>query len=104
MMAMQAINRVREAELRATQEQDAAELKAQQIIEEAAADAARTVAEAKERAAHREGAAAAEAKAMADAIVMSRRKGAEMDAAALREKTMNLKQNVINKLIEETLV
>ena len=103
-MAMQAINQVREAELKASEAQDSAALKAQQIIDEAKRAAEQIVKEAKENAARREKAAADEAKAKADAIVMSRRKGAEMDAAALREKTMNLRQNIINKLIEETLV
>lgn len=103
-MAMQAINQIREAERKSSEAQGSAERRAKQIVDDAVSSAGEIVAEAKDRASKRESAAAAEAKAKADAIVMSRRRSAEMDAAALREKIMSHRQNIINKLIEETLV
>lgn len=104
MMAMQVIDRVREAELKASEAQDSAARRAQEMVEAARAAAKKTVADAKSGAAERESAAEASARAVADATVEKRRQSAQLEAAALREKTMNLRQNIINKLVEETLV
>ena len=103
-MAMQAIEKVRDAELKATAAQDSADQQAHEIIEAAHRDADRIVADAKAKAAQRESAVLAEARAKADEMIARRREAAERDAAALREKTMSLRQNIINKLVEETLV
>lgn len=103
-MAMQAIDKVREAELKASAAQDSAAQQAHAVIESAQAEAKRIVDNAKAKAAERERAVTAEAKSKADELILKRRQSAELEAAALREKTMNLRQNIINKLVEETLV
>ena len=102
-MAVSTIDRVREAELKANQRQDDAELEAERLIDEANARAQEIIAQAKQKAADFDSKAAAEAQSRADEIVRQRRAKAEEEAAALSDKTLKLKQNVINKLIVETL-
>ena len=103
-MAKHTIDRVRDAEIKANEARDAAELSAHRIVEDAGAEAARMIAAAKLEAAGRESSATDLAKSKAAELIAQRKEAAERSADALREKTMNLKQNIINKLIEETLV
>lgn len=103
MMAVSTIDRVRAAELKANEKQDAAELKARQIVSDAEAQADEMIAQAKQKADAFDQKATEEAKLRAAQIVKDRKAKAETDAAALTQKTMKLRQNVINKLILETL-
>lgn len=103
-MAVSTIDRVREAELKANEARDEAELKAREIVSNAEAEADRIVAQAKAQAVDLDKRACDEAKQRADVIVRERREQAQAEAQALTEKTLKLKQNVINKLIRETLV
>lgn len=102
-MAVSTIDRVREAELKANEKQDAAELKAQQIVAQAEKHASEMIEQAMQKADAFDQKATEEAKLRAAEIVKDRKAKAESNAAALTEKTMKLKQNVINKLILETL-
>ena len=102
-MAVSTIDRVREAELKANEKQDAAELKAQQIVAQAEKHASEMIEQAMQKADAFDPKATEEAKLRAAEIVKDRKAKAESNAAALTEKTMKLKQNVINKLILETL-
>ena len=103
-MAMHTIDRVREAEQKATQARLDAEAKAQAIVDNAGKEAEQIIARAKTDAAQRYAEASDLAKKKADELVASRREKAQAEADALREKTISLRQNIINKLIEETLV
>jgi vacuolar-type H+-ATPase subunit H len=103
-MAMHTIDRVREAEQKATQSRLEAEAKAQEIVDNAHKEAEQIVARAKAESSRRLAEASDLAKQKAASLVASHREKARAEADALREKTMSLRQNVINKLIEETLV
>lgn len=102
-MAVSTIDRVREAEQKANAMQDEAEAKAAQIIADAEERAKSLTDAAKQKAEEFDRRAEEEAKARADAIAAARREKAQEEAAALTEKTVKLRQNVINKLIQETL-
>ena len=102
-MALSTIDRVREAERKANERQAAAELEAERILTEARQRAEELVGEAKEKADELDSKAAAQAQSLCDDMIRGRRAKAEEKAAALTEKTLKLRQNVINKLIEETL-
>ena len=103
-MAMATIDRVREAERKAAQQQDEAELRAEQIVADAHAKAKKIVADAQASVSadvlHR----MAEARAQAQQKLRARREEAEADADALKQKTMKLRQNIINQLIRESLL
>ena len=103
-MAASTIDRVREAELKANEARDAAEMKAEQIVADARRQAEELLDAARKSAAELDARAVAEAKIRADAMVGERKADAEERARALTEKTLKLKQNVINKLVRETLV
>ncbi len=103
-MALSTIDRVKAAEIAANDAREKAELEAQRIIDDARAEADAIVAAAKEKADFEDKEQAALAQARADELIMARRMKAQENADALREKTMKLRQNVINKLIQETLV
>lgn len=102
-MALSTIDRVKAAELEANEAREKAELKAQAILDEARRKADAIIADAKLKADEDEQQQSATARAKADELIASRRLKAQEDADALREKTMKLRQNVINKLIQETL-
>lgn len=102
-MALSTIDRVREAETKANERQDAAESEAARIVAEAKQNADGLIENAKKQAADFENKAAVEAQSRADDIVQKRKAAAEDEAAALSEKTLKLKQKVIDKLIIETL-
>ena len=102
-MAMSTIDRVKAAEIAANEARDNAELQAKAILDEAQKNADSLIADAKAQAAVDENAQAAQAQSKADALIAERRSKAQESADALRDKTMKLRQNVINKLIEETL-
>ena len=103
-MAMHTIDRVREAEQKADAAREEAELNAERIVDSATQKAQSMIAQARADAEARDKAVTGLAKSKADELVAQRADKASAEAAALREKTMNLKQNIINKLIEETLV
>lgn len=102
-MALSTIDRVKAAEIAANEARDKAELESKSIIDDAQKAADAVVAEAKAKAQNDGNAQAELAKAKADEKILTRRIKAQTDADALREKTMKLRQNVINKLILETL-
>lgn len=103
-MAVSTIDRVREAELKANERHQAAELKAEQLLSDAEQKAKELVAQANQQALDFDRKASQEAQLRADEIVKARKAQALQEAQALTEKTLKLKQNVINKLIRETLV
>ena len=103
-MAMHTIDRVREAEQAAAKKREEAELQAQTIVEDAHKEADTILLSAREAAAEQEKNATDEARCKADEVVRKAREQALISAAALKEKIMSLRQNIINKLIEETLV
>ena len=103
-MAVSTIDRVRAAELEAYDMQNEAEQKAEQLLTDAQRRADEIIADAKKRVDAADKAACGEADAKAASMVSERREAAQTRADALEEKTLKLKQNVINKLIEETLV
>ena len=102
-MAVSIIDRVREAEKKANEQQNDADLKAEQIIADAKDRAEKMIEDAKHKADDFDSKAAVEAKSRADEMIASRKEQAQLEAQALSEKTLKLKQNVINKLILETL-
>lgn len=102
-MALSTIDRVKAAELAANEARENAALEAKRILDDAQAQADALIADAKAKAAENENAQAAQAQAKADTLVKERREKAQQEADALRDKTMKLRQNVINKLIQETL-
>ena len=102
-MAVSTIDRVREAEQKANEKQNAAELEAEQMIEDAKLRAEQMIEDAKKKATDFDHKAAVEAQSRADEIIRDRKEKAEQEAKALSEKTLKQKQNVINKLIQETL-
>lgn len=102
-MAVSTIDRVREAEQKANDKQNAAELEAEQIIADAKQRAQQMIDDAKKKAADFDSKAAVEAQSRADEMVRTRKAQAQQDAQALSKKTLSQKQNVINKLILETL-
>lgn len=102
-MAVSTIDRVREAEQKANEQQNAAELEAEQIVSDAVQRAKQMIDDAKKKAADFDNKAAVEAQSRADEMIRSRKEQAQQDAQALSDKTLKLKQNVINKLIQETL-
>lgn len=102
-MALSTIDRVKAAEIAANEARDSAELEAKSILDQAQASADAVIAEAKAKAEADDNAQASLAKAKAEEQIQARRLKAQADADALREKTMKLRQNVINKLILETL-
>ena len=102
-MAVSTIDRVREAEQKANEKQSAAELEAEQIIADAKNRAQQIIEDAKKKADELDRKAAAEAQSRADEIIRDRKAKAEAEAQALSDKTLKQKQNVINKLIQETL-
>lgn len=102
-MAVSTIDRVREAEQKANEKQNAAELEAEQMIENAKQRAQQMIADAKKKADDFDHKAAVEAQSRADEIIRDGRAKAQAQAQALSEKTLKQKQNVINKLIQETL-
>ncbi|MBQ3266255.1 MAG: hypothetical protein IJH07_10820 [Ruminococcus sp.] len=102
-MALSTIDRVREAEKKANERQAAAEAEAEQIVGDAQQHALELIDTAKKKAEDLDSRAAAEAQSRCDEMIRDRRAKAEENAATLTEKTVKLKQNVINKLIEETL-
>lgn len=102
-MAVSTIDRVREAEQKANEKQNAAELEAEQMIEDAKLRAEQMIEDAKKKADDFNHRAAVEAQSRADEIIRDRKEKAEQEAKALSEKTLKQKQNVINKLIQETL-
>lgn len=103
-MALSTIDRVREAEKAADSKQLEAEQTALRIEEESKRKADELIAEAKKKAEDFDRAACDEAQKLARETVEARRAEALGKADALTEKTLKLKQNVINKLIIETLV
>lgn len=103
-MAMHTIDRVREAELAAAARRDEAELRAHSIVEDAHKEAELILSSARDAAAQQEKKVTDIARRKADEVVLASREQAMTAAAALKEKTMSLRQNIINKLIEETLV
>jgi vacuolar-type H+-ATPase subunit H len=102
-MAVSTIDRVREAEQKANEKQSAAELEAEQIIADAKNRAQQIIEDAKKKADDFDHKAAVESQSRADEIIRDRKAKAEADAQALSDKTLKQKQNVINKLIQETL-
>ena len=102
-MALSTIDRVREAEQKANEKQNAAELEAEQMIEDARLRAEQMIEDAKKKANDFDHKAAVDAQSRADEIIRDRKAKAEQEAQALSEKTLKQKQNVINKLIQETL-
>ena len=103
-MALSTIDRVKAAEIAASEARDKAELQAQAILDDANAKAEAIVKEAQMQADAEEKAQASAAQASAEKKILERRLKAQENADALRDKTMKLRQNVINKLIQETLV
>ena len=103
-MAMRTIDRVREAELKANADRQSAESKAQSIIDEARKKGEDIVAQAKADAEALMHSVEEASTVKANELIAERRRAAQESADALREKTLSLKQNVINKLVEETLV
>ena len=103
-MAVSTIDRVRAAETKANEDLISAEEKAEQIKAEADQKAEKLIADAQEKAAAFDDRAVTEARSRAADIVSARRAEAEKTAEALTEKTMKLRQNVINLLIRETLL
>ena len=104
MMALSTIDRVREAEIKANDRQDKVQAQAEQIVADAKHQAADLIGKAKQQAADFDKRAAAEAQSRANDMIKQRRAHAEEAAATLFEKTLKLKQKVIDKLIMETLV
>ncbi len=102
-MALSTIDRVKAAELAANEAREKAEQDAEAILEHASKVADEIIAQAKANAAENDRLQATAAQAKADEQILSRRLKAQEEADALREKTMKLRQNVINKLIQETL-
>lgn len=102
-MALSTIDRVKAAELAANEAREKAELEAERILDDAHKAAEAMIAEAKVNADADEQLQANAAQAKADELILARRLKAQEEADALREKTMKLRQNVINKLIQETL-
>ena len=102
-MAMHTIDRVREAELKANADREAAEAEAQSIIDRAQRESESIIAQAQEAAASMMCAVTKAASEKSEELVAERRRAALEEAEALKEKTVSLKQNVINKLIEESL-
>lgn len=102
-MALSTIDRVKTAELAAAEARENAEAEARRILDEAQSDADVIIARAKEKADAEEKEQASLAQAKADELIVARRLKAKEESDALREKTMKLRQNVINKLIMETL-
>ena len=102
-MALSTIDRVREAELAAVDRQTEAESEALRIAEDAQRRADELIAQAKKKADDFDRAACGEANKRAKELVSSRGEQARAKADALTDKTLKLKQNVINKLILETL-
>ena len=102
-MALSTIDRVREAEVKSNERLNKAESDAEQIVLEANQTAAQLIENAKKHAADFDARAAVEAQSRADEIVQKRKAEAEESAAALTDKTLKLKQKVIDKLIMETL-
>lgn len=103
-MAVSTIDRVREAELKADEMIDAAEREAARLEADAQVKAEEIIKAAKAKADAFDKAACDEAKLRAAEIVKARGDEARLQADALTDKTLKLKQNVINKLIEETLI
>lgn len=103
-MAVSTIDRVREAELKANEMQEAADLKAEQLLSDAEIRAKELIDQAHQKADDFDRKASQEAQTLANEIVRRRKEQALKDAEALTEKTLKLKQNVINMLIQETLV
>ena len=103
-MALSTIDRVKAAEIAANEAREKAELESASIIEDAKRKADAVIAEAKANVELDDQQQAAIAKKKADELIAARRKAAQEEADALRVKTMQLRQNVINKLILETLV
>lgn len=73
------------------------------MISDAEQRANRIIEAAKQKAEELDQKALTEAQSRADEIIRSRREQAQQQAQALSDKTLKLKQNVINKLIQETL-
>lgn len=90
--------------MKANDRQDKAQAQAEQIVADAKQKAADLIENAKQQAADFDKRAAVEAQTRANDIVEKRRAQAKEEAAALSEKTLKLKQKVIDKLIMETLV
>lgn len=103
-MALSTIDRVKAAELAANEARENAALEAKRIVDESRTLADKTIADARAKALEYENVQAAQAQAKADTLVNERREKAQEEADALRDKTMKLRQNVINKLIQETLI
>ena len=102
-MALSTIDRVKAAELAANEAREKAEQDAEAILAHASKVADEMIAQAKANAAEDDRMQATAVQAKADEQILSRRSKAQEEADALREKTMKLRQNVINKLIQETL-
>ena len=102
-MAVSTIDRVREAEQKANEKQNAVELEAEQIVADAENRALQMIEDAEKKADEFDRKAAVEAQSRADGIIRDRKAKAEAEAHTLSEKTLKQKQNVINKLIQETL-
>ena len=102
-MALSTIDRVREAEQKSNDRLTQAEAEAERIVTEAQQNAAQLIEKAKQQAADFENKAAVEAQSRAADIVQQRKSAALEEADALSEKTLKLKQKVIDKLIIETL-
>lgn len=103
-MAMHTIDRVREAETNAMQARLKAEAQARDVLDSANAEVERILAGAKAEMEKERFDALKKAKQLSDELISARREKAQAEADALRDKTMRLRQNIINQLIEETLV